>query len=52
MRYKIDNKKKVYETTRLTLGRDVENAWLADQGIKLALLVFGENEAEAKALSE
>ncbi len=36
MRYKIDNKKKAYETARPTLGRDVENAWLADQGIKLS----------------
>jgi hypothetical protein len=52
MRYKIDNKKKLYETSRPTLGRDVENAWLADQGVKLALLVFGENESEAKAVSE
>lgn len=52
MRYKSDNKKKVYETLRPALGREVENAWLADQRIKLALLVFGENESEAKALSE
>ena len=51
MKFKIDNERRVFLTPRAVLGREVENAHLADVAIRLSLAVWADSE-EAKTIAE